>query len=289
MKKFIKIIGIIFLVIVILIMVLIVKVIVDQRSYAEDQLKMPKTEEELIGERFEVPRSGKDSVNVNLYIPESETKTPVIFNIHGGAFIGGHADTLDTQSDRISKNWNAAVVTINYKLAKDGISIEYGTEEIVDTVKYFMDHADEYNLDTDKFVVMGYSAGGYHALMAALNLKKEGIDLAAQVLCYPYIKDATDVYASLSEEQQTTLAPALFVLAGSDPLGDGSLPYEELLKSGGIQTAVKKYENTTHGFLEENNPEYEKLKNKPSKSPKQEEKAKEAENDIGVWLEELLK
>lgn len=287
MKKFIKIIGIIFLIIVIFIAALIVKVIIDQRSYAEDQQKMPKSEEDLIGERFEVPRNGKDSVSVNLYIPESETKTPVIFNIHGGAFIGGHADTLDTQSDRISKSWNAAVVTVNYKLAKDGISIEYGTEEIVDTVKYFMDHADEYNLDTDKFVVMGYSAGGYHALMTVLNLKKESINLAAQVLCYPYIKDAADVYATLSDEQQATLAPALFVLAGSDPLGDGSLPYEEQLRSSGIQTAVKRYENTTHGFLEENNPEYEKLKNKPSKSPEQEERAREAENDIYAWLREV--
>lgn len=250
---------------------------------------MPKTEEELIVERFKVQRSGKDSVSVNLYILESETKTPVIFNIHGGVFIGGHADTLDTQSDRISKSWNTVVVTVNYKLAKDGISIEYGTEGIVNTVKYFMDHADEYNLDTDKFVVMGYSAGGYHALMTALNLKKEGIDLAAQVLCYSYIKDAANVYAVLSEEQQTTLALALFVLASSDPIGDGSLLYEELLRNSGIQTAVKKYENTTHGFLEENNPEYEELNNKPSKSPEQEEKAQEAENDICAWLKEILK
>lgn len=42
MKKFIKIIGIIFLIIVILIAALIVKVIIDQRSYAEDQQKCRK-------------------------------------------------------------------------------------------------------------------------------------------------------------------------------------------------------------------------------------------------------
>lgn len=52
---------------------------------------------------------------------------------------------------------------------------------------------------------------------------------------------------------------------------------------------MKKYENTTHGFLEENNPEYEELNNKPSKSPEQEEKAQEAENDICAWLKEILK
>lgn len=288
MKKFLKIIRIITMAVVILCIMLAVKIIIDQRSYAEDQLKMVKADDELAGRRFKIPRSGKDDVSVNLYIPESSNKTPMLFNIHGGAFIGGNADTLDTQSDRISKSWNTAVASVSYKLAKDGISIEYGTEEISDAVKYFMHHADEYNLDTSKFVIMGYSAGGYHALKAVLNLKKEGIDIAAQVLCYPYIKDAADAFLTLSEEQKTTLAPALFLLAGSDPIGDGSLAYEELLRNSGIQTAVKKYESTTHGFLEENNPEYEKLKNKPSKSPRQEEKAREAEKYISGWLKEIM-
>lgn len=47
--------------------------------------------------------------------------------------------------------------------------------------------------------------------------------------------------------------------------------------------------NTTSGFLRRKQPEYEELNNKPSKSPEQEEKAQEAENDICAWLKEILK
>lgn len=285
MRKMIKTILIAALVIILLIItVVVIWVIRSHKSYAEDQLKMPKADEEMLGERFEVPRAGLDPVKVNLYMPEGAEKVPVVFNIHGGAFVAGHADTLDTQSDRISRDWNAAVVTIDYKLAKDGITIEYGVKEVVDTVKYFKEHADEYNLDTRKFVLMGYSAGGYHAMMAALELKKENIDVAAQVLCYPFIKDAVDVYEALSAEQQATLAPALFIPADNDPISDGSLVYEEALRNNGVKTEIKKYTGSIHGFLEENNPEYEKLQNKQSKSPEQEAMAREAERFIRDWL-----
>lgn len=285
MKKVLKLFLIsVLIVILLIIVVVIVAVIRSQKSYAEDQLKMPKTDDEMLGERFEVPRTELDPVKVNLYIPDGAEKIPVVFNIHGGAFIAGHADMLDTQSDRISKDWNVAVVTIDYKLAKDGITIEYGIKEVADTVKYFKEHADEYNLDTERFVLMGYSAGGYHAMMAVLELKKENIDVAAQVLCYPFIKDAVDVYKTLSAEQQSALAPALFIPADNDPISDGSLAYEEVLRHNGVKTEVKKYNGSIHGFLEENNPEYEKMNNKQSKSPEQEIMARDAENFIRDWL-----
>lgn len=74
---------------------------------------MAKSDEELLGVRFEVPRDGKESEDVNLYIPKSTDILPVVFNIHGGAFIVGAADTLDTQSDRISKTWNVIVVIMS--------------------------------------------------------------------------------------------------------------------------------------------------------------------------------
>lgn len=288
MKKILKVLGIILLIVAILIAALVVKVIIDWKKQAADQHALIKRDEELIGERFSVPRSEKDPVSVNLYIPESADKIPVIFNIHGGAFIGGNADALDTQSSRISSEWNAAIVTVQYTLALDGITIEYAVEEIVDAVKYFMEYADEYNLDTDKFVIMGYSAGGYHALAATLAMHKENINIAAQVLCYPYLRDGLDIYNLLTDEQRASLAPALFILADNDPIGEGSTPYAEMLRTNGVPTEVKRYNGAIHGFLEENNPEYENLNNKPSKSPEQEAMARDAEAYIGDWLAKIL-
>lgn len=254
----------------------------------EDQSNMAKTAEERLGERFLVPRDGKDPVEVNLYIPEGEDDLPVVFNIHGGAFIAGDADTLDTQSDRISRSWDVIVVTINYRLMTDETPIEYGAEEVIDVIRYFKEHAEEYHADPERFCVMGYSAGSCHTAAAVLALKAEDVDVAAQVLCYAYIGDMVDRCNALSLEQRATMAPALFVLADNDSFSEESLAYQEVLEANGVSAQVKQYDGAIHGFLEENNPEYEELHIKGSKSPEQEEMAREAEDFIGTWLNGLF-
>ncbi len=276
--------------ILIMIAALVVKVAADARRQAEDQARMIKSDEELIGTHFYVPRTGKEPVDVNIYIPSHADGAllPVVFNIHGGAFIAGDADTLDTQSDRISNDWNMVVITINYKLASGDYPIDYAVEEIADTVKYFKAHSAEHGIDEDRFVIMGYSAGGYHAMASTLALQKEGVNISAQVLCYAYLRDILDIYGALSEEQKRSVAPALFILAGDEPIGGGSLQYEEILRENGVLTAVKVYDGALHGFIEENNPEYENLHSKASKAPEQEIMARDAENTIRDWLYRVL-
>lgn len=286
MKKILKVIGIVILA---LIVFLVISTVRDHMLRAADQKDMVKSDDELIGEQFYVPREGQEAVDTNIYIPQTAEKLPLIVNLHGGAFIAGDADTLDTQSDRLSKNWNAVVVTVNYKLAKGDITIEYGTTEVVDTVKYFIDHADEYHIDANRIVMLGYSAGGYHAMLATALLKQAGIDVKAQVLCYSFISNIVDVYNGLSQEQKETLAPALFILADGDPISDGSLEYEAVLKENGVLTEVKKYEGSMHGFIEENNPEYDNLRIVTSKSPEQDQMARAAEDYIFHWLTNVLR
>ena len=77
-------------------------------------------------------------------------------------------------------------------------------------------------------------------------------------------------------------------MADKDFISTGSLNYEKLLKENGIMTEVKFYEGAIHGFIEENNPEYEKLNFKASKSPEQEKMARDAENHIGFWINKKL-
>ena len=92
-----------------LLIILIIVFTLFLSSYREQcaQLRAPlkKDDSLLIGERMKIERSGNESVAVNLYMPENigNDKLPVVFNIHGGGFVGGDADMLDTQSDRIAK------------------------------------------------------------------------------------------------------------------------------------------------------------------------------------------
>ena len=263
---------------------LVVIAIRNTKKQEAQQALMVKPDEELIGTHFYMPRKGKEDVDLNLYMIADGAYHPLVINLHGGAFIAGDADTLDTQSDRISKQWNVHVVTVNYKLAKGGYDIACGTQEVVDTVRYFADHTDEYSIDNNHIFVLGYSAGGYHAMASALILKQQGIELAGQIICYGFIKEVNDTYLAQSESFRKSMCPSLFILADNDPISDGSLIYQKSLEENGVETALKKYEGSMHGFIEENNPEYEVLST-TSKSPQQEVMAKEAEQYISEWID----
>lgn len=78
----------------------------------------------------------------------------------------------------------------------------------------------------------------------------------------------------------------LAALADNDSFSDDSLAYQEVLAENDVYTEVKGYDGAIHGFIEENNPEYEDLHIKVSKSPEQEQMAREAEAYIGAWLDE---
>ena len=277
-------IAVIFGIIVILTVLLLVKAVRDAKLRAEDQKLMIKSDEELIGEHFYIKRDGADDIDVNLYRFAGETPVPLVINIHGGAFVAGDADTLDTQSDRIARAWVCAVVTVNYRLMKDGITKQYAVDEVKDTVKYMAANADAYGIDSEKIYLLGYSAGGYHAMAAALQLHSEGVTVKGQILCYPFLSDVLEQYNALPDAQKKTVPPALFILAGDEPIGKGSLAYRTALEENGVSAALITYDGALHGFIEENNPEYEKLHFHDSKSPEQEKMAREAENEIGKWI-----
>lgn len=256
-----------------------------RKNNADMRAVLRKGDSELIGRRFEVPRGHKKSVNVNLYIPNNpeEDKLPVIFNIHGGGFVGGDADVLDTQSDRIANEWNVIVVTVNYTKA-DVEPIAYGAEEIKDTVLYFANNANTYNADATKFSVMGYSAGAFYSAEATKLLEKSHFNIESLILCYPWTVGLRT--EDLNQEWPATL----FILAGQDPISQKAKSYVASMKDVGIHTEVMEYKNAVHSFIESNNPEGQKdtsFEMKNVINTEQESLARQAENDIKEWIDSI--
>ncbi len=252
-------------------------------------------DDERQGNRFLVPRDKKTSVAVNLYIPkDSASPAPAVFHIHGGAFIGGDADLLDSLSQRLCTSWGAAFISVNYTKLDDNHDKDYAIEEICDSVLYFAAHASEYNLNTEKFLIMGYSAGGYYTMTASHVLAQKGFNLACQVLCYPYLGDAGDRLDALDLSAKEKLSPAFIIVCENDPLKDGGIQYGKKLSALGVNVLeIKEIRGAYHGFIEENNPEttvrlkeknpsyYERqYKKDKAISPDQEALAREVESYI---------
>lgn len=253
-----------------------------RKNCAELRAPLKKEDSLLIGERVCIGRDKKDDVAVNLYIPDNmgAEKLPVVFNIHGGGFVGGDADMLDTQSDRIANEWGVIVVSVNYTTA-DVKPVSYGAEEIKDTVLYFADQADSYHADTERVTVMGYSAGAYYAAEAVRMLKKDGFAVDSLVMCYPWTTGLPT--KELSSEYPKTL----FVLAGEDPISQKSKIYMDAMKAAGITVETVEYERAVHSFIESNNPEGANDTSADMESvinPAQEDYAREAEKVIGEWI-----
>ena len=281
-----------FAIILTIFLLIYLKSIYDSKLREEDRKLMKKNDKTRIGKRFYINRKENSDIEMNLYIrSESNNYLPLLINLHGGAFIAGDADTLDTQSDRISKQFNIHVVTINYKLVrlfKKGIDTEYQTDEVVDTIKYFHENFEKYKININNIFILGYSAGGFLAMNATLKLIKIGIKIKGQILCYGFIKDIIEKYNKLEDKFKKDIPSALFILADNDFISKGSLDYEKILRENENITEVKIYKNSIHGFIEENNPEYEKLNFKSSKSPKQEIMARDAENYIRIWINKII-
>ena len=263
------------------------------------------------GEKFMVPRTNAAPVMVYLHRPASGGENlPVVFNVHGGAWVGGDALLLDTQSQEMADRLGCMVVNINYVKA-DIKPFPYAQYEVRDTVLYFVRYAQEYGIDTSKLALMGYSAGGHLCACTAQMLAEEGISLSCQVLCYPFLDftfagEAHNEMADgmtgvgeiffptlskmdplvspglLPDEKLKGLSPALIITCGQDGLKPQADAYKVRLENAGVKVQLFDFPESLHGFLECNYPETEE--DNGAKSPAQKIQCEAAEKAIAQVL-----
>ena len=266
--------------------------------------------QETKGQRFPIPREGKtlagvekESVNTILYRPQQpmDKKLPVLFNMHGGAWIGGDAVLMESFCQMMADELPALVVNVNYRKA-DEKPFPYAMEEVADAVCWMTDHAEEYGIDPMKMAVGGHSAGAQLAAGTSLMLKERGVKLAAQMLVYPAVDlsakeglmglvgqllfpegcnpeyNGSHPWASpllASDEELSGVAPAIFVECGPDDLRPQGIAYAKRLIDLGVPVTLREFAKAEHGFLEVNRSDYPD--GDPRKTPEQAEYARECE------------
>ncbi|MCF8380464.1 MAG: alpha/beta hydrolase [Bacteroidales bacterium] len=221
---------------------------------------------------------GRMDLYTNLNSPKT---TPVVINIHGGGWNHGEKES-QTNFKTFFKN-GFAVANVEYRLV-DVAPAPAAIEDVRCALIYLFRHAKDLNIDTNKIIIMGGSAGGHLALMAGLlgndkrfdsNCKYEQEIKVAAIIDKYGLSDLSSLLQGSSvknwlgegyedEEFVRSVSPFYFVSENSPPVfivhgnADPVVPYDqsvqlfEKLKANKIKTEMLTIEGGKHGkFLPE--------------------------------------
>ena len=114
---------------------------------------------------------------LDLYLPSEPQGAPfpVIIFIHGGGWLLGDKRTVLIEPLFYLLKKGYAFISINYSLSS---AVEFPTpvHEVKTAVRWLRAHAGEYNLDPERIVLWGASAGGHLAALAGTTADKETLD-----------------------------------------------------------------------------------------------------------------
>jgi acetyl esterase len=135
---------------------------------------------------------------LRIYIPDAPAPLPVVVYFHGGGFIAGSLEVAEEPNRALANDVGAIVVAAGYRLAPEH-RFPAATDDTYAALRWAAENIHRYGGDPSRMAVMGDSAGGNLAAVAALRARDEnGPDLRAQVLVYPVI----DSQAALPSHQQ---------------------------------------------------------------------------------------
>ena len=104
---------------------------------------------------------------LDLYLPrESEEPTPTLVYYHGGGWVIGSKEQVTTTLFPYLE-MGFAVVNVAYRLAKTSPA-PAAVVDCLCALRWVKAHAEEYNLDTDRIITSGHSAGGHLALIVGM-------------------------------------------------------------------------------------------------------------------------
>jgi acetyl esterase len=131
---------------------------------------------------IEYGRAGGQSLQLDAFLPDGIGAFPVAIIVHGGGWVAGDRKSNVEPLFRPLADGGFVCFSISYRLAKDLSVLGAAVEDVEQAIRYVRAHAAEFNGDPDRIALVGESAGGQLAAMAALG--KEGSAIKAVVSLY---------------------------------------------------------------------------------------------------------
>jgi len=242
-------------------------------------------------ERYIETSYGK--IRVLEYGFDSQEVKPLYVDLHGGGFALMFPEYNESQTVHIQNNTNVKIISIDYPKSPQN-PYPAAVESIYEVVKYYVENAAKFGIDTERIGIGGYSAGGNLATVTCIKAnEKREFSFKFQILCYPptdlledpymkpqskkvpkaisqkdvqiatfsYLSDfqhSREPYCSpvyATNEQLTGLPPALLIVAGIDPLYPEGLRYGKRLEEAGVPLELHDFKESVHGFTHYGKPD----------------------------------
>ena len=174
------------------------------------QLKVP---EDIVQETLSIFSFDGHIIDLRIYRPENTGEPlPVFYWMHGGGYVMGSARQGDAFTLRAASEHGMFAVSVEYRLAPE-TPYPGPLEDCYEGLAHLVGNAGALNLDTDKIIIGGVSAGG--GLCAGLGLlvrDRGAFSVLGQLLLYPMIDDrnVTDASDTLADTLVWTRAANLF-------------------------------------------------------------------------------
>ena len=133
---------------------------------------------------IEYGRAGGQSLLMDAYLPEGAGPFPAVIVVHGGGWVAGDKRLNVQPLLQPLNDAGFAVFSISYRLANDIFSFGFGAEDVKQAVRHVRSHAEEYHIDAARIALLGESAGGHLAELAALQAATPEETVSAVVALY---------------------------------------------------------------------------------------------------------
>lgn len=232
-----------------------------------------------------IPVGPSGSLLIYIVRPAGSKDTlPVMMYFHGGGWVLGSFATHERVVRDLVNGAGIAVVFPEYTCSPDA-HYPVANEQAYAATQWVAEHGREINVDPERIVVAGESAGGNMATVVALLAQQRGgAKLAAQLLFYPstsgndspsrtqfaegyYLTaetgkwfwqhysggasihtEATACPLCATIEQLSGLPPTLIITAECDVLRDEGEAYARKLSQAGVRVTCTRYLGVLHGF-----------------------------------------
>jgi acetyl esterase len=223
-------------------------------------------------------------IPIRVYIPREGEILPVLVYFHGGGWVLGELDSVDSLCRSLAKTADCVVVSVDYRLAPEH-KFPAAVEDAYSATKWVGDNATVLSCDPKRIAVGGDSAGGNLAAAVSIMARdRSGPRIVCQLLICPvmnfrfdtasyldnaegywlerddmkwfwnhYLRDEEDgrnPYASpLLATDLSSLPPAFVITAEFDPLRDEGEAYAARLSECGVPVKLTRYDGMIHDFV----------------------------------------